>query len=141
MVTVVDDFAHHPTAVRETLNALRQRFPDRRLVAVFEPRSNTSRRAIFQDAYADAFGAADHVLIQHVDDAPIYSAFGGVGERLDVARLADAIGASGTPAAACTDVAAIVDHLAELTAPGDVVVTLSNGGFDGIWEKLLDRLR
>ena len=139
-VTVVDDFAHHPTAVRETLDALTARFPGRRLVAVFEPRSNTSRRAVFQDAYAEAFGAAGHVTIQHVDDAPIYSAFGDESERLDAERLAAAIEASGTSAVACADVDAIVDHLADVCRPGDVVVTLSNGGFGGIWGKLLARL-
>ena len=139
-VTVIDDFAHHPTAVRETLLALRARYPERRLVAVFEPRSNTSRRATFQAAYAEAFADADRVVIQHVDTAPIYSAFGEVSERLDAARLADEIAAGGTPAVACADVPAIVAHLAEHCRAGDVVVTLSNGGFGGIWEALLARL-
>ncbi len=139
-VTVVDDFAHHPTAVRETLDALGQRFPGRRIIAVFEPRSNTSRRATFQEAYAAAFGSADHVVVQRVDDAPIYSAFGEVSERLDAARLATAISDGGTSAEACADVPAIVERLASFCQPGDVVVTLSNGSFDGIWQKLLDRL-
>ncbi len=139
-VTVVDDFAHHPTAVRETLDALRQRFAGRRLVAVFEPRSNTSRRAVFQDAYAEAFANADHVVIQYVDEAPIYSAFDEVTERLDAVRLAEAIEVGGTPAVACPDVPAIVEHLAVECRSGDVVVTLSNGGFGGIWDALLKRL-
>ncbi len=140
-VTVIDDFAHHPTAVRETLLALRERFPGRRLLAVFEPRSNSSRRAIFQADYARAFDAADQVLLQQVDAAaPIYSAFGEVRERLDTARLADEITARGTPAAACKDVPEIVDQLAQLCRPGDVVITLSNGSFGGIWDKLLQRL-
>jgi len=139
-VTVVDDFAHHPTAVRATLEALRARFPGRRLVAVFEPRSNTSRRAVFQQAYSTAFAGADHVVVQEVDDAPIYSAFGEVAERLDAGRLAAAIQARGTPAQACADVDAIVAHLGRFCAPGDVVVTLSNGSFGGIWDALLERL-
>ncbi len=139
-VTVVDDFGHHPTAVRETLAALAGRFPGRPLVAVFEPRSNTSRRAVFQREYAEAFDAAARVVVQVVPDAPIYSAFGGDPERLSAERLARDIAARGVPAVALPDVDAIVAHLAESIAPGDVVVTLSNGGFGGIWEKLLARL-
>jgi UDP-N-acetylmuramate: L-alanyl-gamma-D-glutamyl-meso-diaminopimelate ligase len=139
-VTVVDDFGHHPTAVRETLAALRGRFPGRPLVAVFEPRSNTSRRAVFQREYAEAFDAAARVVVQIVPDAPIYSAFGGEPERLSAEQLARDVAARGVPATALPDVDAIVDHLAKSCAPGDVVVTLSNGGFGGIWEKLLERL-
>jgi UDP-N-acetylmuramate: L-alanyl-gamma-D-glutamyl-meso-diaminopimelate ligase len=140
-VTVVDDFGHHPTAVRETLAALRGRFPGRPLVAVFEPRSNTSRRAVFQREYAEAFDAAASVVVQIVPDAPIYSAFGGEPERLSAEQLARDVTARGIPCVALPDVDAIVDHLARSCAPGDVVVTLSNGGFGGIWGKLLERLR
>jgi UDP-N-acetylmuramate: L-alanyl-gamma-D-glutamyl-meso-diaminopimelate ligase len=140
-VTVVDDFGHHPTAVRETLAALRGRFPGRPLVAVFEPRSNTSRRAVFQREYAEAFDAAARVVVQIVPDAPIYSAFGGEPERLSAEQLARDVTARGIPCVALPDVDAIVDHLAGSCAPGDVVVTLSNGGFGGIWGKLLERLR
>jgi UDP-N-acetylmuramate: L-alanyl-gamma-D-glutamyl-meso-diaminopimelate ligase len=139
-VTVVDDFGHHPTAVRETLAALRGRFPGRPLVAVFEPRSNTSRRAVFQREYAEAFDAAARVVVQIVPDAPIYSAFGGEPERLSAEQLARDVTARGIPGVALPDVDAIVDHLARSCAPGDVVVTLSNGGFGGIWGKLLERL-
>src|SRR5512145_2461381 len=139
-VTVVDDFGHHPTAVRETLAALRSRFPGRPLVAVFEPRSNTSRRAVFQREYAEAFDAAARVVVQSVPDAPIYSAFGGEPERLSAERLARDLSARGVAAVALPDVDAIVAHLAASCAPGDVVVTLSNGGFGGIWGKLLERL-
>ncbi len=139
-VTVVDDFGHHPTAVRETLAALRGRFPGRPLVAVFEPRSNTSRRAVFQREYAEAFDAAARVVVQIVPDAPIYSAFGGEPEKLSADQLARDLTAHGTPAVALPDVDAIVEHIATSSVPGDVVVTLSNGGFGGIWEKLLARL-
>ena len=139
-ITVVDDFGHHPTAVRETLAALRGRFPGRPLVAVFEPRSNTSRRAVFQREYAEAFDAAARVVVQIVPDTPIYSAFGGEPERLSAERLARDVSARGVPCVALPDVDAIVDHLAKSCAPGDVVVTLSNGGFGGIWGKLLERL-
>ena len=139
-VTVVDDFAHHPTAVRETLAGLRTRWPERRLIAVFEPRSNTSRRAIFQQEFADALAEADRAVIQQVPDAPIYSATGEVSERLDATRLAEALVAAGVPACALPDVPAIVAELVREARPGDVVVTLSNGGFGDIWSQLLARL-
>ncbi|MCP5066917.1 MAG: UDP-N-acetylmuramate dehydrogenase [bacterium] len=139
-VLVIDDFAHHPTAVRATIEALAARHAGRRIVAVFEPRSNTSRRALFQHEYAKAFEGAGHVVIAKVGDAPIYSATGEVKERLSADRLADDLVARGIPALACEDVDAIVRHLMSELAPGDVVVTLSNGSFDGIWDKLLDRL-
>lgn len=139
-VLVIDDFAHHPTAVRATLEALASRHAGRRIVAVFEPRSNTSRRAIFQEDYAAAFDAAGHVVIAKVDDDPIYSATGEVKERLSSDRLADDLRARGVSALACEDVDSIVAHLTGELAPGDVVVTLSNGSFGGIWDKLLARL-
>lgn len=140
-ITLVDDFAHHPSAVRETLPALRARFPGRRLVAVFEPRSNTSRRALFQDAYVSALGLADQVLVQRVSAAPIYSAFGeDDGARLDAERLARDLCEAGTPAEALPDVPALVERLAGLCRRGDVVVTFSNGGFGGIWEALIESL-
>jgi hypothetical protein len=110
------------------------------VVAVFEPRSNTSRRAVFQREYAEAFDAAARVIVQIVPDAPIYSAFGGEPERLSAERLAADVTARGVPAVALPGVDAIVDELAKTTRPGDVVVTLSNGGFGGIWDKLLARL-
>jgi UDP-N-acetylmuramate: L-alanyl-gamma-D-glutamyl-meso-diaminopimelate ligase len=140
-VTLVDDFAHHPTAVRETLAALRARYPGRRLVAVFEPRSNTSRRAVFQRDYARAFDAAAALVVQIVPDAPIYSATGEVTQKLSAAQLAADVAARGVPARAFETVDEIVAHLAREARPGDVVVTLSNGGFGGIWEKLLAALR
>ncbi len=139
-VTVIDDFAHHPTAVRETLLSLRARYPGRRVIAVFEPRSNTSRRAIFQKDYAGAFGDADRVIVSEVPDAPIYSATGEVTERFSARQLASDLRGRGGEAVAIDGVDAIVDHLVDLHAPGDVIVTLSNGAFGAIWEKLLDRL-
>ena len=139
-VTVLDDFAHHPTAVAASLGAARARFPGRRVLAVFEPRSNTSRRAVFQNEYVDALAEADLVFVRRVPDAPIYSAFGGDPERLNADVLAANLSARGIPTVACDGVDAIVDHLAKSCAPGDVVVTLSNGGFGGIWGKLLERL-
>jgi UDP-N-acetylmuramate: L-alanyl-gamma-D-glutamyl-meso-diaminopimelate ligase len=140
-VTVIDDFAHHPTAVRETLSAVRSRFAGRRVIAVFEPRSNTSRRTIFQRDYARAFSDADYVIVAQVPDSPIYSITGEVTERFSAAQLASDLGDQGKGAAAIDGVDGIVDHLVALCAPGDVIITLSNGSFDAIWDKLLDRLR
>jgi UDP-N-acetylmuramate: L-alanyl-gamma-D-glutamyl-meso-diaminopimelate ligase len=139
-VTVIDDFAHHPTAVRETLAAMRARYPGRRVIAVFEPRSNTSRRSVFQRDYAGAFGDADQVVVSEVEDTPIYSATGEVTERFSAQRLASDLRRGGAEAMALDGVDAIVDHLVRVHAPGDVVITLSNGAFGGIWERLLDRL-
>jgi UDP-N-acetylmuramate: L-alanyl-gamma-D-glutamyl-meso-diaminopimelate ligase len=139
-VTVIDDFAHHPTEVRETLAAMRARYPGRRLIAVFEPRSNTSRRTVFQRDYAGAFADADETVVAEVQDTPIYSATGEVTERFSAQQLASDLREGGGAAVAIDGVDAIVDHLVGVHVPGDVVVTLSNGAFGAIWEKLLDRL-
>ena len=139
-ITVIDDFGHHPTAVRETLGGIAARYPGRRIVAVMEPRSNTSRRAVFQQAYARAFDGAGLAVIARVPDAPIYSAFGGDPERLNADKLAADLTARGIPSAACDGVGAIVEHLARECRAGDVVITLSNGGFGDIWTQLLARL-
>jgi UDP-N-acetylmuramate: L-alanyl-gamma-D-glutamyl-meso-diaminopimelate ligase len=140
-VTVVDDFAHHPTAVRASLSALRARFPGRRLIAVFEPRSNTSRRAVFQDDYAGAFGEADLAVIAEVPEGAIYSATGEVRERLSPQQLVAALRARGVDALSPGGVPEIVAHLAAASRPGDVVLVMSNGAFGNIWEKLLEALR
>ncbi|MFQ5418669.1 MAG: UDP-N-acetylmuramate--L-alanine ligase [Myxococcota bacterium] len=140
-VAVIDDFAHHPTAVRAAIGGLRERYPGRRLVAVFEPRTNTSRRAVFQADYAAAFDAADALVVATVPDAPLYSATGEVGERFSSDTLAADVSARGTPAIAIEGVDAIVAHLGERSEPGDVVLVMSNGDFGNIWQKLLDALR
>jgi UDP-N-acetylmuramate: L-alanyl-gamma-D-glutamyl-meso-diaminopimelate ligase len=126
--------------VRETLAAMRARYPGRRVIAVFEPRSNTSRRSVFQGDYARVFGDADRVVVAQVPDEPIYSATGEVTERFSAQRLASDLRRGGGEAVAIDGVDAIVDHLTGVQAPGDVIVTLSNGAFGAIWEKLLDRL-
>jgi UDP-N-acetylmuramate: L-alanyl-gamma-D-glutamyl-meso-diaminopimelate ligase len=140
-VAVIDDFAHHPTAVRSAIAGLRAGYPERRLVAVFEPRTNTSRRAVFQEDYARSFDGADRVVVSVVPDAPIYSATGEVTERFSAGKLAAALEARGVPAAAVDGVDAIVDHLAAICAPGDVVLVMSNGDFGNVWQKLLAALR
>jgi UDP-N-acetylmuramate: L-alanyl-gamma-D-glutamyl-meso-diaminopimelate ligase len=139
-VTVIDDFAHHPTAVRETVAAMRLRYPGRRLVAVLEPRSNTSRRALFQHEFADALAGADRVVVSIVPREPLYSATGAVTEYLDAARIAADLRTRGVEAAAIDGVPAIIDQLAANAEPGDVVLVMSNGDFGGLWTKLLDRL-
>src|SRR5215813_6346962 len=137
-ILVIDDFAHHPTAVRETLRALRTRYDDRRLIAVFEPRSWSSRLAVFQNDYADAFTSADYVVIAAVFDSQKVTE---KGRALDTAALIDAISQQGKPALALPDADEIVFHLVPELRTGDVVAIMSNGGFGGIHEKILSSLR
>jgi len=135
-VTVIDDFAHHPTAVRLTLDGLRQRFAGQRLWAVFEPRTNTTRRNVFQDEYARSFEAADRVLIAAVDHperAP-------EGQRFSAERLAGDLRARGRAALYVPSVADIVEIVAREARHGDVVVAMSNGSFGGVHQRLLDAL-
>jgi len=137
-VTVIDDFAHHPTAVDETLKALRQRYPDNRLIAVFEPRSRSSRLSVFEEKYKAAFAHADQVIIAGVFNAEDAKTYGDV---LDVEKLVADINATGTQAQTLADADAIVENLAPAMRNGDVVAVMSNGGFGGIHEKLLSILR
>jgi len=135
-VTVLDDYAHHPTAVRETLKALHKRFPKRRLIAVYEPRSATSRRKTFQSEFADAFGYADEVIVGRLfDPAKIPPE-----DRFDPEKLALDLHRHGTKASYVPEVGTIVKQLAESAAPGDVVCVLSSGSFDGLHDKLLDEI-
>jgi UDP-N-acetylmuramate: L-alanyl-gamma-D-glutamyl-meso-diaminopimelate ligase len=132
---VYDDFAHHPTAVQETLAALRGRHPAGKLFAVFEPRSATACRRMHQDAYARAFEAADEVLL-----APLGRSNLPAEEALDLARLASDLNGRGKAAQALPSVDAIIEHLARSVTPGSVVALLSNGAFGGIHAKLLAQL-
>ena len=135
-VTVVDDFGHHPTALRVTLDGLRQGYPGRRLVALFEPRSNTSRRNVLQAELVEALGHADLSVVAAVNDpGKVPEA-----ERLNVDAVAQAVTAGGHPCFHEPDTAAIVARVRELAQSGDVVVVFSNGGFDGIHQKLLAAL-
>ena len=131
-VTVVDDFAHHPTAIRETLRALRERYPGRRLWAVLEPRSNTLRRNVFAGALVESLALADRVVLAAVFKSESIP----VAERLVPEEVVANLNASGTPAAMLADADAIVGALAEQVRAGDVVAIMSNGGFGGIYEKL-----
>ncbi|XYH96447.1 UDP-N-acetylmuramate--L-alanine ligase [Sorangium sp. So ce1128] len=130
-VRVYDDFAHHPTAVDETLRALRSRHPEGALWAVFEPRSATACRALHQEPYARAFGAADRVVL-----APLGRPDIAAGERLDLDRLVRELEQAGKRAEAAASVDAIVAAIARDAREGDTVALLSNGAFGGIYEKL-----
>jgi UDP-N-acetylmuramate: L-alanyl-gamma-D-glutamyl-meso-diaminopimelate ligase len=132
-VTVIDDFAHHPTAVRETLRGLQHRYEDRRIFAVFEPRSATSRRAFFQERFAEALSYGDNVVIAPVHHQDELSD----AERLDPEQLAHDIRLNGTPARHLPSIEKIVDDLAQRTRPGDLVVFMSSGSFSNIHHKLL----
>ncbi len=135
-VTVVDDFGHHPTAIRETLKALRVRFPSQKVWAVFEPRSNTTRRNVFQKELAESFANADGVVVSQVARLELLAPE----QRLDPEKLMSDIRAMGKEAAYLADVNAIIEHLASKAQGGDVVCVFSNGGFGDIHNKLLARL-
>lgn len=132
-VTLIDDFAHHPTAVKATIEATRLRFgADRRLWTVFEPRTNTTRRNVFQDAYGSAFDATDHLVVAPVHRADSIAAE----ERFDPDRLVGDARSHGVNAQQADSVDHIVQLVAEGVEPGDLVLILSNGGFGGIYESL-----
>jgi len=135
-VYVLDDYAHHPTAVRETLRALRRRFGKRRLIAIYDPRSATSRRRTFQSEFVGALSQADEVIVGRPFDTSKIPP----DERFDPERLALDLHRAGTKAAYLPDVDAIVAQLAQTAGPGDVVVVLSSGSADGVHDKLLDAI-
>jgi UDP-N-acetylmuramate: L-alanyl-gamma-D-glutamyl-meso-diaminopimelate ligase len=135
-IKVIDDFGHHPTAIRETLLALRHRYPGQKIWAIFEPRSNTTRRAIFQTALPDALKFADGVILARVarlDQLPL-------GDRLDPERVVQMIRAGGIPAFYEPHVDDILQRVKPLAKPGDIIVVFSNGGFEGIHQRLLTEL-
>ncbi len=131
-ITVIDDFAHHPTAIRETLRALRGSYPQARLWAILEPRSNTLRRNVFERELTDSLALADRVLIAQVFKSEAIPQ----AERLHPENVVDGLVARGKPAQLMPSVSAIVDAIAAEARPGDVIAILSNGGFDDIYERL-----
>jgi len=136
-ILVVDDFAHHPTAVRETIAAIRHRYPDRRLWAIFEPRSNTSRRNIHQEDYANSFTGATRASLkvpERHDKVP-------TGEELDVPRVCEDLKKQGIEADHAADVPSLVERVAREAKAGDVLLVMSNGAFGGFIDKLLVSLR
>ncbi|HZH76148.1 MAG TPA: UDP-N-acetylmuramate:L-alanyl-gamma-D-glutamyl-meso-diaminopimelate ligase [Archangium sp.] len=136
-ILVVDDFAHHPTAVRETIAAIRHRYPDRRLWAIFEPRSNTSGRNIHQEDYANSFTGATRASLkvpERHDKVP-------TGEELDVPRVCEDLKKQGIEADHAADVPSLVERVAREAKAGDVLLVMSNGAFGGFIDKLLVSLR
>jgi UDP-N-acetylmuramate: L-alanyl-gamma-D-glutamyl-meso-diaminopimelate ligase len=136
-ITIIDDFAHHPTAISETLKALRVRYPGRRLWAILEPRSNTLRRKVFQSELAQSLGLADEVVLANIFRSETIPEH----ERLEPAAVVAALRSSGKPARLLETADAIVGTIAPELREGDVVAILSNGGFDGIYEKLPAKLK
>ncbi len=136
-VLVVDDFAHHPTAIRATIDAARHRWPGRRILAVFEPRSNTMRRRVFEADLAAALATADVAVLGGVNRANLLSDE----ERLSPSRVLHAIRAAGTKSAGFDTADEIADYISNEAQSGDMVLVMSNGSFDGLCGKLLSRLK
>jgi UDP-N-acetylmuramate: L-alanyl-gamma-D-glutamyl-meso-diaminopimelate ligase len=135
-ITIIDDFAHHPTAIAQTLRAVRTRYPGRRLWAILEPRSNTLRRRVFQSELAQSLGLADAVVLAQVFKLEAIPE----SERLDPARVVAELASAGKLARLLPNADAIVDAISTELRSGDVVTILSNGGFGGIYEKLPAKL-
>ena len=135
-VTVLDDFGHHPTAIRETLRALRYKYPSQKLWAIFEPRTNTTRRNVFQKELAEAFAEADAIVLSQIARLELLKPE----ERLDPVKLMEDLQASGKPSAYLPDVDSIIAHVKKGVAGGDVICVFSNGGFGDIHNKLLAQL-
>jgi UDP-N-acetylmuramate: L-alanyl-gamma-D-glutamyl-meso-diaminopimelate ligase len=135
-IKVIDDFAHHPTAIRLAVQSLRQRHPESRLWVLFEPRSNTTRRAVFQNELAESLALADVAVVAAIPDLHKIPE----NDRLDPARLSADIARLGGTGFYLPDVEAIIAHVRANAIPGDVVAVLSNGGFGGIHQKLLAAL-
>ncbi len=136
-ITIIDDFAHHPTAIEQTILALRARYPQSRLWVILEPRSNTLRRNVLQDALSRSLAQADQVVVAAIFKSEAIPE----AERLDLQRVIDNLQQQGTPARILPDADAIVNAIAPELRRSDVVAILSNGGFGGIYEKLPQRLR
>ncbi|MBZ5662028.1 MAG: UDP-N-acetylmuramate:L-alanyl-gamma-D-glutamyl-meso-diaminopimelate ligase [Acidobacteriia bacterium] len=136
-VLVVDDFAHHPTAIRVTIDAARHRWPGRRLWAVFEPRSNTMRRRVFESDLAASLATADAAVLGAVNRANLL----GDEERLSPDRVLQSVRSAGRKAEGFESAGQIAEYLASETRPGDLVLIMSNGSFDGLCGKLLGKLQ
>jgi UDP-N-acetylmuramate: L-alanyl-gamma-D-glutamyl-meso-diaminopimelate ligase len=136
-ITIIEDFAHHPTAIAGTLTALRSRYPGSRVWTILEPRSNTLRRNVLQQELAKSLALADEAVVAQIFKSDAIPE----NERLDVAKLTAEVKANGGRARFAPDVDGIVQLVAPEMRSGDVVAILSNGGFDGIYEKLPQRLK
>ncbi len=140
-ITIIEDFAHHPTAVDTTLKGIRESYSPGRLVAVFDPRSNTSRRNYFQDEYGRAFASADLAVLREVQDAGSYSATEDTISLLDISKVLADISNQGTTAHAFLDIDLLKEFLVNELREGDVVVLMSNGSFEGLPQSLPTALR
>src|SRR5262249_25153062 len=136
-ITIIDDFAHPPTAIAGTLKALRARYPGRRLWAILEPRSNTLRRNVFQNDLAECLAIADEIVIANVFKSDAIPE----NERLDITAVASQLINRGHRARVIADVEGIVRTAAPEMRPGDIIAILSNGSFGGIYDKLPAQLR
>lgn len=136
-IQVIDDFAHHPTAILETIDGFKTKYPEKRLWAIFEPRSNTTRRKVFQGDLATAFDKADKVIISDV----FHSADIRENERLDPVELVSSINKNGDDAFFITKTDYIIEFLVRNAQPGDIMLIMSNGAFDNIHEKLISELK
>jgi UDP-N-acetylmuramate: L-alanyl-gamma-D-glutamyl-meso-diaminopimelate ligase len=136
-VLVIDDFAHHPTAVKETLSAFRDAYPGRRLWAIFEPRSNTSRRNIFEREFAHTLALADRIVVAGLHQPEKVPE----PERLSAQKVVDTVNGAGPQRAVVIEKAdAIASYVDDNAVPGDIVIVMSNGGFDGVQDKILQAL-
>ena len=140
-ITVIDDFAHHPTAIATTLNGARRRYPGQRLWALFEPRSISSSRKEFESGYIDAFHEADRVIIGPIFHRDRYESRYGLDKMMSVPAIVERLNSDGIPATQINDIDAIADAVARDAADEDVVLVMSSGAFGGVHEKILERLR
>jgi UDP-N-acetylmuramate: L-alanyl-gamma-D-glutamyl-meso-diaminopimelate ligase len=140
-VTVIDDFAHHPTAIATTMEGARKRYPGQRLWALFEPRSISSSRKEFENGYIDAFHAADRVIIGPVFHRERYATRYGLDKMMSVETISERLRKDGIPADPIDDFDAIAQCVASEAKEGDVVLVMSSGAFGGVHEKILEALR
>ncbi len=140
-VTVIDDFAHHPTAIATTMAGARKRYPGQRIWALFEPRSISSSRKEFEDGYIDAFHGADRVIIGPVYHRERYATRYGLDKMMSVETIDERLSADGIPAEQIDDFDAIAERVARDAQDGDVVLVMSSGAFGGVHEKILERLK
>jgi UDP-N-acetylmuramate: L-alanyl-gamma-D-glutamyl-meso-diaminopimelate ligase len=140
-VTVIDDFAHHPTAIATTLGGARKRYPGRRIWALFEPRSISSSRKEFEPGYIDAFHAADCVIIGPIFHRDRYETRYGLDKMMSVPAIVEHLGSANIPAVQLDDIDAIAKRVASDARDGDVVLVMSSGAFGGVHEKILSELK
>ncbi|MEA2491176.1 MAG: UDP-N-acetylmuramate: L-alanyl-gamma-D-glutamyl-meso-diaminopimelate ligase [Acidobacteriota bacterium] len=140
-VTVIDDFAHHPTAIATTLEGAKKRYPGQRIWALFEPRSISSSRKEFESGYIDAFRDADRVIIGPVYHRERYETRYGLDKMMSVENIVGSLSGSGVQTEQIDDFDRIADRVAEDGKDGDVILVMSSGAFGGVHEKILERLK